>query len=105
MAIAGTNSDVLQALRDTFQKNGWRGYWEKQLSIDLEKVKHEYVSPRTFATYYALLGDKEKALHYLDEAFASHDDTLAGIKVDRDLDVLHAEPRYIDLLKRMGLPR
>ena len=62
-------------------------------------------TPCTFATSYALLGDKEKALHYLDEAFASHDDALTGIKVDRELDVLHADPRYVTLLKHMGLPQ
>ena len=105
MEIAGTNSGVVKVLHDAFQKNGWQGYWKAHLSMDLEKVQHEYVSPGTFATYYALLGDKEKGLHYLDEAFASHDDALTSIKVDRDLDVLHADPRYVSLLKRMGLPQ
>jgi hypothetical protein len=105
MALDKTNPEFVRALREAFELEGWKGYWEKILSSQLEKAKHEYVSPSAIAIFYARLGDKENAFLYLDKAHANHDDALTLIKADRDLDLLHADPRYASLLRRMGLPQ
>lgn len=96
--------ETVQALRRAFEKGGWKGYWHKSLDGLLEKSNREYVSPYFIAILYARLGDKQNAFRYLDKAFANHDYGLTTIKIDRDLDLLHDDSRYVNLLKKMGLP-
>jgi len=59
---------------------------------------------RSAAADYAMLGKKDAAFAALDKAFA----TRAGvvdINVDPRLDNLRSDPRYADLLRRVGLPQ
>jgi tetratricopeptide (TPR) repeat protein len=105
MALDKTSPEFVKALRKAFELKGWKGYWEKILSSQLEKSRHEYVSPSSIAILYARLRDKENAFHYLDKAYANHDGALTNIKTEHDFDLLRADPRYADLFKRMGLPK
>ncbi len=105
MALDKTSPKFVRTLRKAFELEGWNGYWEKTLSSQLEKARHEYVSRSSIAILYARLGDKENAFRYLDKAYANHDDALTLIKADRELDLLHADPRYVALLQKMGLPQ
>jgi len=105
MSLDGTSTEFTRALRTAFEKEGWKGFWTKKLNTDLERARHEYVSPYRIATYYTLLGHKENAFRYLDKAYADHDDLLTSIKSDRDFDSLHTDSRYASLLRRMRLPQ
>lgn len=49
------------------------------------------------------LGDKDKAFFWLNKAYDDHG--LLFIKASRDFDSLRNDPRYSDLLRRMGLPQ
>ena len=104
MALEGTSPDWVKSLRKAYQAEGWRGYFRKLLDRDLERSKRVFVSPYEIADYYALLGDRTQAFHYLDKAYAERDRWLTVVKTDHDFDVLHSDPRYADLLRRMGLP-
>jgi hypothetical protein len=84
-------------------REGWKGYWEKTWHAQLEKSRHEYVSPYKITNYYALLGDKENTFRYLDQAYGIHDVALTDIKTERNFNLLGADPRYATLLRRMGL--
>jgi Tfp pilus assembly protein PilF len=104
MALEGTSPEWVKSLRKAYQAQGWRGYFRKLLDRDLERSKREFVSPYEIADYYALLGDKRQAFRYLDKAYAARDRWLPLVKTEHDFDVLHSDPRYADLLRRMGLP-
>jgi TolB-like protein/class 3 adenylate cyclase/Tfp pilus assembly protein PilF len=64
---------------------------------------HAYVSPARTARIYAALGDKTTALDLLEKAHEDRDRHLLWIKVDHDYDSLRSEPRFIELLKKVGL--
>jgi Flp pilus assembly protein TadD len=67
---------------------------------------HVYVSPAKTATLYAVLGDKRTALDLLEKAYEIRDVNLAfWIKVDHNYDSLRSEPRFIELLKKVGLDK
>jgi Flp pilus assembly protein TadD len=66
---------------------------------------HIYVSPAHTATIYAVLGDKRTALDLLEKAYEDRDRSLAWIKVDHNYDSLRSEPRFIALLKKIGLAK
>jgi tetratricopeptide (TPR) repeat protein len=102
-ALVGDNPASVQSLRRAFQADGWRGYGRESLQQNLKKAKQEYVSPYEIAWNYALLGDKENVLRYLEIACAEREISLT-INTEKDFNFLHADPRYTSLLRRMGLP-
>ena len=58
----------------------------------------------SIAAVYAGLGDKDKAFEWLEKDFQNRDGYLPDITVSIPLESLRDDPRFKDLLKRMGLP-
>ena len=56
------------------------------------------------AADYALLGEKNKAFEWLEKAFQERAMPLIYLKVDDQFDALRSDPRFQDLVRRMGLP-
>ncbi len=56
------------------------------------------------ATVYAALGDKEQAFVWLEKAFALHAGGLQYLKTDPFWDDMRPDPRFQDLMRRVGLP-
>jgi len=55
------------------------------------------------AGVYAELGDKDTAFAWLERAFTAHAPSLIWLKMDPEMDRLRGDPRYDDLLRRIGL--
>jgi TolB-like protein/DNA-binding winged helix-turn-helix (wHTH) protein/Tfp pilus assembly protein PilF len=60
--------------------------------------------PWSFAIIYIGLGQKDEALAWLDKAYAEHSSDLRALKVDPVYDPLRSDPRFQDLVRRVGLP-
>lgn len=70
----------------------------------LEAVaKRRYSSPVRVACIYIGLGDKERAFEWLEKGFVGRSDHLTQLKTDPMFDSLRADPRFADLLRRVGL--
>jgi hypothetical protein len=54
---------------------------------------------------YARLGEKDPAFESLEKAYRDRSAELVELKVEPVFDFLHSDPRYNDLLRRMGLPQ
>ena len=68
-------------------------------------AEHRFVQPYWIAMIYIGLGDKDQAFHWLDRSYEERSPWLAWLKSDVALDPLRSDPRYADLLRRMGLPQ
>ncbi|HEY0006642.1 MAG TPA: protein kinase [Pyrinomonadaceae bacterium] len=68
---------------------------------DLSRQKH--VSPYDFTVLHTALGDLDHAFDCLERAYESRSEALVWLKVDPRLDALRADPRFTDLLRRVGL--
>ena len=68
-------------------------------------AKRRYEDPAGIAYCYAELGDRDQTFAWLDKAMAEKSDGLERLKVVRAMDPLRTDPRYIELLKKMGLPQ
>lgn len=91
-------------LRQGYSDGGWAGVAEIMIPLLEEKSQATYVRPLTFAEYYIHAKNYTKALDYLEEAVEKKEAmsvTLGVIPIWRSL---YAEPRFRDLLKRIGLP-
>jgi eukaryotic-like serine/threonine-protein kinase len=84
--------------------SGKREEAQKTLNELLELSKHQYVSPGQIATIYIALGDNDKAFERLEEANRIHDLNIVRIKVERRFDPLRSDPRFNDLVRRVGIP-
>jgi eukaryotic-like serine/threonine-protein kinase len=96
-------------LKEAYRKAGERGYWEKLLEIEQENARrgNREVAPLELAPFQVRLGNKEQALDLLEKAFASgkRDLNLVRLKSEPVWDPLRAEPRFADLLRKIGLPQ
>ncbi len=66
--------------------------------------KQRYVSSLSFALVYAGLGEKDQAFVWLEKAYEERSSPLYMLKVDPKWDPLRSDPRFNDLLRRIGLP-
>jgi hypothetical protein len=63
-----------------------------------------YVSPFDIATIYAGLGDGTKTFEYLEKAYQGRVPYLVYLAVDPRFDDFRADPRFRELVRRIGLP-
>ena len=69
-----------------------------------EREKKQLNSPQAIANLYAALGDKDQAFEWLERAYAARIPALRGLKIGTAWDPLRSDPRFTDILKRVGLP-
>ena len=69
-----------------------------------QRSRQEYVPADSIALVYAGLGEKDQAFTWLEKAYEEHAFKLAWLKVDPYWDNLRSDPRFADLLRRVGLP-
>jgi eukaryotic-like serine/threonine-protein kinase len=76
-----------------------------QLAIQVKAQDAAGVScPYHLAMAYAALGQNDAAFEWLSTAFRVHDMWINFLKVDPKMDSLRRDPRYMELLQRIGLP-
>jgi serine/threonine-protein kinase len=78
---------------------------EAQAILEKLKTTKEYVSPAELAIVYVGLGDKEAAIASLQKSYEAHDLQLQFLKTEPHYDSLRSDPRFIELMKRVGLPQ
>jgi TolB-like protein/tetratricopeptide (TPR) repeat protein len=67
------------------------------------RQQKSYVAAAPFVNAYLGLGDNEQALAWLERAYEEQSNMLQLIKVHPYLDPLRSDPRFVDLVHRVGL--
>src|SRR5438477_4190124 len=100
------DTDTVAGLAHAYAAIGRRAEAEKILADLLRQSKTNYISPYMIATIYAGLGAKARAFEFLEKAYQekSHDIPYF-LKADLRLDPLRSDPRFAELLRKVGLPR
>jgi len=70
----------------------------------LEKDKNAYLRGFGIALTYARLQDKEKTLEYLNKAYVQREPQMAELKVRPPFAFLREDPKFKELLRKIGLP-
>ncbi len=103
--MSGGNPDAAAALAHVYAVIGRKPQAEKILHDLEQKSKNTLVSPYTFATIYASLGNKDKAFQLLERAYREKSlDISWHLKADLRIDNLRSDPRFQDLVRRVGYP-
>ena len=66
-------------------------------------AREQFVSPYGIASYYAVIGDNDRALDWLEKAFVEKSNAIAYLAVDYRNRPLRHNPRFLRLLARAGL--
>src|SRR5262249_51757143 len=100
--LAGGSAQLKAALGHAYAISGRKSEAREILGELEETAKVRYVSPYDIATVYAALGEKDQAFNWLHKAYDERSDWLAYLKVNPVFDNLRSDPRFIDLLRRVG---
>ena len=87
-------------LRESFAKDGWVGCLRLATAANSPLKENNWLLARA----YIELGEKDKAFAELNNAYESRTG-VAFLKVEPQLDPLRSDPRFQDLMKKVGLPQ
>lgn len=95
----------LEPLRRAYAAGGAQAARKKDLQLDWENFNRAgAANPLWAALLCARSGEIDKAFEWLDKAFQKREFGMIFLKLDPTLDTLHSDPRWNDLLRRVGFP-
>ena len=105
--LAGDRNDFeyASAMEQGFRSGGREGSLRKGIEISLAQRKAGGSSAYTIAAMYAELGEKGQAFQWLNTALQEHDQDLLGLNTNPSFDPIRSDPRFAELVKKVGLPQ
>jgi TolB-like protein/Tfp pilus assembly protein PilF len=103
--LLGVRGGLSTRLAYIYSLSGKRGEAQKKLSNIIEYSKQNFVPPISIARVYVGLGEKEEAFFWLEKGYSQNDARLIYLKIDPTFDPLRSDPRYTQLLRKIGLEK
>ena len=103
--LFGADSRKIVLLRRAMANSGAQGYWRQTLENYKESAKSGYVPPVLVAEACVRVGDKNCAFGWLEKGFQERDDLMINLKVEPVFYGLQSDPRFLDLIRRVGIPQ
>jgi TolB-like protein/thioredoxin-like negative regulator of GroEL len=96
-----------EVLEKGFSSGGWPAALRKGIEFaeQRRKAMPDHVFEFYMAKLYADAGDKDRAFEALELAYKKHDIWLIGLRTDFALESLRSDPRYAELVRRIGFPQ
>ena len=90
-------------IRATFARDGWLGFLRLVTAENsaLKDINNKWV----LAKAYVDLGNKDQAFAELNKAYEIRLSSLCWLKVEPQMDPLRTDPRFVELLRKMGFPQ
>lgn len=104
-AVAPENQLVADGLGWVYAVSGRRAEALKVAKEVEEMSSHAYVDFYQVATIYAGLGEKDQAFRLLEKGYAQRSAGMLYLAIDPFWYGMHSDPRFADLLRRIGLPQ
>ncbi len=95
--------EAATAIAQSYKLAGYDGMLHQRIEIAKNNSAEDY-EPRVVAESYLLLGDKDQAFIWLNKAYETRTELLF-VKVEPVWGSIRSDPRFTDLLRRMGLPQ
>lgn len=100
--LSGESPDETVDLARAYARSGNKTEANKILSSLLLTSKERYISPTTIGSIYAALGENDKAFDAFEKALHDRDYLLVLVKIDPMFDPVRLDPRFSDLVRRVG---
>jgi serine/threonine-protein kinase len=98
--LSNVDEETVRIFETAYKTAGWQGVLREQAKRSYQFNPMIYF----FACLYAQAGDKDKALEYLEKTYQRREHWMAYLQVDPRFDSLRADPRFRELIQRVGLP-
>ena len=102
--FSGGSPMLTAALAQTLATAGRKKEAIQLLDELTQLAKQKYVAPCFFAGIHLGLGESDRAIECLEKSFDEHSHWLIYLHIDPSMDALRPDPRFQDLLRRIGLP-
>jgi TolB-like protein/Flp pilus assembly protein TadD len=102
-ALADRSSGFIDVLGAAYARAGRRSDALRILAELKRRKQHGYVAAASFVIVYLGLGENEQAFAWLEEAYKEQSNMLQFVKVHPLFDPLRGDPRFVDLVHRVGL--
>ena len=110
LKLFGFSLENIKNLQLAFEKDGYKGFVQKQIDIQLdsqrsslEKDKNAYLPGFRIAIDYARLQDKDKTFECLNKAYDQREPQIPELKIRLPFNFLRDDPRFKELLRKVGL--
>ncbi|HET8781419.1 MAG TPA: protein kinase [Pyrinomonadaceae bacterium] len=100
--LSGDSPDELASLGYAYARAGKRREAQTIIEELKERSKRRYISPTIIAFIYGGLGENDEAFALLEKSYNGRDFILVLLKVDPTFDPLRSDPRFTDLMRRVG---
>ena len=106
-SLEGVFSDAEMAeMKKAYETAGLSAYFRKENELRQKRLAEgKYQSPLNIALNYAFAGDDSEALDWLARAVDEHTPWLPELKIDPMWDAIRSQPRFVALLKKIGLEK
>jgi hypothetical protein len=104
-AVLSGKTELAEKMEFAHSRGGFKAAIRVQVKADeLSRKQGKWVSLTDDAWYILLMGDEDRALSSLDEAVQQRDPFVTALAVDPRYDRMRSDPRFVNILKRVGLP-
>ena len=96
--------DQARILQDGYARGDYKSAIRAWLKVYVATSNRHHM-PKFFAAWlYANLGDKEEAFALLEQGYKEHDGAMIHLKDDPIWAPIRSDPRFTELIRRVGLP-
>ena len=100
------DNNLARDLRHGYTKSGFGGAMRAWAAgLELIAKQGGTVQPDLLAYLYSILGERDRAFVWLEKSMEMHTAQPPALKIDPTLDDLRSDPRFADLIRRVGLPQ
>jgi TolB-like protein len=96
--LSNVDEETVRIFETAYKTAGWQGVLREQAKRSYQFNPMIYF----FACLYAQAGDKDQALEYLEKAYQRREHWMAYLQVDPRFDGLRGDPRFDELIRRVG---
>lgn len=96
--------ETVQKLKDVYAKSGWKAYMQMSIDLLTTDSQRRVFPPFVIASFYARLGNKDEAIKALEQGYEEREFRMTLLSVSPEFDSMRTDPRFIALVRRMGLP-
>jgi DNA-binding winged helix-turn-helix (wHTH) protein/TolB-like protein/Tfp pilus assembly protein PilF len=97
------NPELVEIYQKAYETSGWQGIREKMFELQMINEQTRSKNYYGLARQCALLGKKELAFEFLDKAIENRQGQLQMLNVEPPFDILRDDPRFDELVRRVGL--
>jgi hypothetical protein len=102
--VGDSDPRVDAALHEGYARGGYAEAMKSAAEALIARLPEAFSLPWDIATCYAMAGEKDKTIEWLEKGFEVHDPSLTYLSGFPCYDIVRCDPRFQALLRKMRLP-